>query len=274
MRNHGRSLFTLLLIGLLAVRAASEERPPPANSAPGAEAVRPHWKVGDRWIVETVTRMLPSGAAEAQALRSPAVQWQFTVAGVEKLNGRECFRVDVCCLQPATGPKSSLWIDRRAMCLRQVETQLPVPGGYQSFTESYEFVGDQPSAVLGPLTALPVDLPVFLSGQKGLQKSGYEAVAGAIGTKALGDVGFAFEVEQEAGQATPEEAKGLLSESFTKDLAARPAVEVRLKGVDRQVRQLWQAELPWPAYCDNGTTVSRLVKVTPAKSGSDEKTEK
>jgi len=58
--------------------------------------------------------------------------------------------------------------------------------------------------------------------------------------------------------------KGLFADIFAKDVAVQETVEVRIKGFDRQVRQLWQKGLPWPVYSDNGTTVSRLVKFNAA----------
>ena len=67
----------------------------------------------------------------------------------------------------------------------------------------------------------------------------------------------------------PAEVKGLLADEFAKDLRVRPAVEVRLKRFDRQVRQVWQAGLPWPVYTESGSTTARLIKVIPAGAESE-----
>ena len=75
---------------------------------------------------------------------------------------------------------------------------------------------------------------------------------------------FAFEVRQSF--AKPKATmKGLLADNFAKRLESQTALEVRLEGFDRDVRQLWQPGLPWPTYADNGVTVARLVQVSPAQ---------
>jgi hypothetical protein len=56
-------------------------------------------------------------------------------------------------------------------------------------------------------------------------------------------------------------AKSLTDDAFSKSLTTRPVTEVRLKSLGREVRQLWQAQRPWPIYSDNGYTVARLVSV-------------
>ena len=156
-----------------------------------------------------------------------------------------------------------LWVNKKAHALRQITTQIPVPGGFRILTENYEFRSGQPSPVLSPLTALPVDIPLFRGGQaKGLEKFSYEANVGPAGTKALGDLGFSNEVEQDVQTASADQAKGLLNIDFAKDLTVRPAVEVKLKKFDRQVRQIWRPGLPWPAYSEDGQTTCKLVKVT------------
>ena len=73
-------------------------------------------------------------------------------------------------------PAVRLWADQETFALRQVETRLPVQGNYRTVTESYATNDDQASPVFGPLTALPVDLPLFLRDQtKALSDFSYEA---------------------------------------------------------------------------------------------------
>jgi hypothetical protein len=230
-----------------------------------ADKLKPHWEVGDQWVVETTSQVQQSGTDGKQKPKSKPIQWQFTVQKPEPNDPKGCYRVEVKCLTPGRQPAAVLWADQKSLALKRVETQLPVQGQWRKVVESYQSAGDQPSPVLGPLTALPLDMPVFQSGTKSLQKFTYEAIAGPEGTKAVGDLGFAFEVDQHVAPAGAEQVKGLLHEDFAKELTARPAVEVKLVTSERTVRQLWQPGEPWPSYSSNGRTEARLVKVVRAK---------
>ena len=58
------------------------------------------------------------------------------------------------------------------------------------------------------------------------------------------------------------EPHSLSAESLTN----RPITEVRLKAAGREIRQLWQADQPWPIYCDNGYSVCRLIGHEPVQA--------
>lgn len=268
---------TWFIIGSAAVSAALCWYTPDApgqgeaSDKPAAEvqSPRPAWKVGDRWIVETASRPIQAREDarddDANAVRT---RWQFEVQEIAKLGGREAFRIAIVCLEKGPAqPQTTLWVDQKSLTLRQVQTQLPTADGFRTITESYEFHDGQPAPVMTPLTALPIDLPVFLSGGlKGDQKFEYTATPGPTGKKALGDVSFAFSVSQSSKAAEPARAKSLLHDSFSKDLTTKPAVEIHLKSSDREVQQLWRGDLPWPVFVNNGTTQARLVEVLPANT--------
>lgn len=259
------SLAVMMILGLASLGRTAPEA---ERGMVDLRQVKPKWEVGDQWVVETRTLPIQARREPTGLTRGRPVPWQFTVQQEEKLID-DCYRVEIrCLLEGAPQPVTVLWIDKKSGALRQVQTQFPSADGFRTVTESYDSAGAQPSPVLSMLTALPVDLPAFQGNEaKGLEKYGYESRIGPAGVKNPGELGFAFEVEQEVAQPGAEQVKGLLEEDFAKNLAERPVVEVRLKGVDRQVRQLWQAGLPWPVYADNGTTVARLVKVKPVKAG-------
>ncbi|MGE0756410.1 MAG: hypothetical protein AB7O38_05300 [Pirellulaceae bacterium] len=260
----------LLLTALLAGGSMDHARPTVAAQEPaGGEAFRPKWRVGDAWIVETQTRQLQAREADGPNSQGAIVRWRFHVQSLEKVAGRDCFRVTAECVSQA-GPRVILWIDSVALALRQTQTQMRVGGELRTLTESYEFAGDQPTPVVGPLTALPIDLPLFLGGPtKGTQAFQYESIPGPVGTKALGDVGFSFQVEQGLDTPEPKQVEGLLYDDFAKSLTPGQVVEVQLKTADRQVKQLWQPGMPWPAYSNNGATVARLIKVIPAPAADN-----
>ncbi len=253
----------LILLGPLPAEQA--EKAAPGAQPADAEQYKPQWKTGDQWVVETASLKLQSRTA-AKPERGKPLQWQFTVKGTEKLAETPCYKVEVRCLEGKNQPVTVLWVDQRSMTLRQVQSQIMVQGNYRTVTESYQFK-DRAAPVLAPLTALPLDLPVFPAGAqaKGISEDfTYKSTIGD-GTKSLENLSFQFKVEQQMSPADPKEAKGLLADDFAKSIEAKPVLDVKIKSFDRNVRQLWQPKLPWPAYTDNGQTVAKLVKVTPAE---------
>ncbi len=262
----------LLSLGLLILAVGSwalAAEPAATEAARGAsmDQLMPQWNLGDGWVVETVTAPVQVRGDRTQwKTQARPIQWQFAVQKYEKVINDDCYRVEVRCLEDGPSqPVTVLWIDKQSRTLRQIETQFPVAGELRTVVENYQFSSGQPAPVLTPLTALPVELPVFQGDQaKGLQTYSYQVSSGPAGTKALGELDFAYQVEQEVNKPEPDHVKGLVADSFAKDVAVQETVEVRIKGFDRQVRQLWQKGLPWPVYSDNGTTVSRLVKFNAA----------
>ncbi|NUQ63327.1 MAG: hypothetical protein HUU20_12680 [Pirellulales bacterium] len=259
-----------VLIGLgMACLVWAADPPPAGQRSVDAGQLRPQWQMGDQWIVETVSLPVQVRSAGIAQAKSQPIRWQFAVQKYEKVVSDDCYRVEIRCLEEGQQPTTVLWIDKKSQALKQMQTQIPVPGGFRTVSESYEFASGQPSPVLSPISALPVDLPLFQSGQsKGSQTFTYEANVGAAGTKAVGDLGFAYEIQQEIVEAQPDQVKGLVAEGFAKSLENKPVVEVKLKRFDRQVRQLWQPGQPWPVYSSNGTTTCRLIEVIPAEKKS------
>ena len=263
---------TLLLTAVLAVGLATVPAAQPPTGPPGqgekeinVRRLKPRWKVGDRWIVQTRTMQMQARRQVGQDDRGQPVQWQFQVQGTEKLAGTQCYKVEIKCLaESAMKPSTTIWVDAQTMALRQTKVELPTQGGSRSVTESYEFPGGQPAPVLGPLTALPLDLPLFLDeGTKATSQFVYETYVGPAGTKAIGEIGFTRGVRQDVGLKETEGVKSLLDEQFVKSLPTDPLVEVQLSSQERSVRQLWQAGGLWPAYSDNGVTQAKLLRVLP-----------
>lgn len=245
------------------------------------DSLVPHWDLGDRWTVETVSRPLHVRADVSLTTSSPPLRWQFEVSRLDESLSRECFRVEVTCQTQGQGiPKTAFWLDRESFALRRITTFLPIPGGFEEMTISYDAGSGQPAPILGPLSAVPIDTPVLYAGAKGLQTFCYTSHFGATQRKELGDVGFVHQVEQQISELPQDEvrklfsehfAKSLVDDPFAKSLTTRPVTEVRLKSQGREIRQLWQPQRPWPIYCDNGYTVSRLVSAErPGEMSSEE----
>ncbi|HKI37687.1 MAG TPA: hypothetical protein VKA46_37895 [Gemmataceae bacterium] len=266
--------FVLLFLGLLGlgaglIGALAADGPADVKG----EDLKPKWNVDDSWVIETTTKVIQARNDLGEKKPAP-INWKLTVKKAEKVAGHECHRLDVACLDDKgnvdkTQPGSVLWIDQKSMALRQLQTQLPVPGGFRTITESYAFGDNQPAPVTAPLTALVLDVPLFTPGAtRGLEKFSYEAVSGAGGKRAANDVAFAVDIEQHITPAKEEDVKRLVSDEFkefNRDLKAKPVVEVKLKTSEREVRQLWQVGQPWPLYANNGQTTARLIKVTLAQ---------
>jgi len=242
--------------------AAAKARNPDAVN-PDAVAPtlpRPAWKVGDSWVIETVTDRVQDRTARVP--RGAAIRWEFKVAAIEKLNGQDCYRIDVTC--QATGrvrPETSLWCGTRTLTLRQMRTTIAVAGQYRTILESYDAPANAATPVLTPLNALPIDLPAFLPpGAKGLGSFRYVSQPLPAGSKDPTLVRFAHTVKQDIA---PAGAKALeqVPTQFAKDLERKPIVEVRLQDHERTVTQLWQPGKPWPVFTNNGRTRATLVSV-------------
>lgn len=264
-----------LLLALVTTTAQAQEKTEPAPTRSAAvQPLAPRWNLGDRWTIETVGKRLQvRRGGEVPTIRP--IQWQFKVSQYEKTVANDCFRVEIRCLASKDGhPLTTVWVDREARALRQVTTEIPVPDGFQSLTVSYDFDSEQPGPVLGPLTALPIDVPVFLAARsKGLETFRYRSAIGPPERKEVGDIGFDHEVEQRIAAVDADEVRQLMAAAFekslddgplAKSLAEKPVTEVRLKAAGREIRQLWQSGSPWPIYCDNGYCVSRLVSIDSA----------
>lgn len=266
-------LGTLLAIvaGGWALTSAQQRSPAAVREGELAvEKLQPRWKVGDRWDIETQTQQVQRRETITRdSSLAPPLTWRFTVQAEEQVAERPCFRVQIDCLDAQVqAPVARLWVDRESYALRQVQTQHTVAGEVRTMTESYEFPTGQPSPVMAAmLVLLPVDLPMFQQADaKGTKTFEFEAISGPAGVKAFDELSFSYAIEQSVSGAQEDQVKGLLHAEFSKSLAREPMARVQLSTRNRKVSQLWQANLPWPAFSDNGVTRSRLVKVERAEN--------
>ncbi len=282
----GSSLLAICSSGLAQqVEATTPVRSPETQRSATTQPLTPNWNLGDKWTVEAAGRSVQTRRGGELPMLKP-IQWQFALSRFEKSLTHDCFRVEVRCLESVDGhPLTILWVDRDTRALRQVTTEIPVPGGFQQMTVSYEFENGQPGPVLGPLTALPIDLPATLTtNAKRLEAFQYTASIGPPGKKEIGDLAFAHDVERHVAPIAAAEVRQLMVGTFAKSLEGgaaakalsdealveRPVTEVRLKSANREIRQLWQTGNPWPIYCDNGYCVSRLVSHSAAAGAKEQ----
>jgi len=270
---------TRLVVGMVALLGAlscgwllldSLAAQQPDNKKVTGEQLRPKWNVGDVWLIETST--LPTQERSEDRKPEPTkAKWEFKVVKDDaKVHKYDCYQVEVQCKDEPDQPKSTLWVEKKTMTLRQFQTQIPVPGGFKKIVESYATDNEQPAVpVVGPLSVLPIDLPFFRSGESKAAKEefSYEAVSSELGKKDIKDIGFAIPISQQVATVKPADVKGLVIEDLRKGLdeKEKPVVEVNLEVAGRKVRQLWQSGYPWPVFSDNGSTQMRLLKFTPAK---------
>lgn len=245
-----RLTLSVLLAGF-AGRAAADDAPQP-------DAFRPDWQIGLAWVVESTG--LQTAGNSAAASNRPA-RFQFTVKSLAKLDGRQCYLVEVKCLDAEVQPATTLWVDRASMTLRRVATQVPVPGGFRDVVETYGSASGQPFPAFAPLTNPPLELPYLMSGVKGDQTFVYDVTGGPQEAKQLGDVGFRFGVTQQFSSPDPDSVGELLPDDYTKDVRRKPSLEVRLQMAPAKAYQLWQQGSPWPVYAENGVAKSRLVEI-------------
>lgn len=255
-RRCARFLFAAIMLWCCnttpRTRAADDDLQP--------QTYRPQWKVGQHWVVSSVSLQSQAGQPVAKAEKE-AVRWQFAVRATEAVDNHSCFKVEIKCLAGAQDSVTTLWVDEQSMTLRRVQTQLPVAGGWRTVTENYSSASGQPFPAFAPLTVPPLELPLFLAGTKGTQTFAYEASSAPTTEKGVDDVRFSFSVDQQFTQPPADKIKGLVPDEYSKDLIQKPVIEVQLKAAGAQVRQLWQSGLPWPVYSNNGIAESRLVEV-------------
>ena len=226
------------------------------------QAYKPTWHVGEQWIVETLNQPFQIRRSPTSAPKPRPVRWEFRVQAIEKIDRWECFKATIECLTTdGPKPRTTLWIDRQSMMLKRMQTELPFQGKVRTVTENYVSRSGQPAPVLTGSTVLPLDLPLFQAGTKGVEKFSYETRLGPEGTKAADEISFAYGVEQRMTPAKPDQVKGVLPNEYTKDLVRKPVIEVRLRTTGSEVRQLWQPGFPCPVYSDNGVMQARLIEV-------------
>lgn len=230
----------------------------PAGQPAVKEQLRPRWQVGQRWVVETTKKIVHASHDPAAAR---PIRWQFTVTRREWVGGQECFRVEIACRNIEGVPGMTIWVDAQTLALRQVETGLLVQGEIRRVRERYEADDVTGSPVVGLPSSLPLDLPVFAAGSSSSGRFGYQAVMVDDDDRHTADLAFAVAVEQDVKPAGRAEVLRLIGDDSRIGRKARPAFDVRLRSHGREVRQLWQAGLPWPSFSASDGSTSRLVEV-------------
>lgn len=241
-----------------------DDKKPADPNPPGSAEVKPAWKVGDSWVVETFADATQARTDKPQ--QTKPVQWQFTIEKQEKVGDVDAVKVKVECQLPGQQPQTALWLDQKRLSLVQMQTQFAVQGEKRTVTEKYTH-GQLGAPVFVPVTAIPLDIPCFL--EKGVKATKFAYTATQPlppGIKNADAGGFEYEVTQATRPVTAAEMKKFtpLAKSFVKSIQDKPTVVFDMTAGSRQVTQVWQADLPWPVYSTNGRTEARLVKITRA----------
>ena len=258
----GRAIVAVVLA--ITTYQTTDEAVTPISAA----QVRPRWTVGDSWIVECKTPTIQVRDHKAGIQESKSVRWRFVVKSLSPFDGKPAFRIDVRCVGEIRRPRVTLWVDHATMSTRQIEYEVPTKTGFRKLTESYYTASGQASPILGPLPALPIDIPVFLENAKSLKQFEYQARAQPVGAKNVaGNLAFAIEVKQEE-TATPTmsaDVGKLIHSEFAKNVAVETGLRIKLQSHGRVVKQLWMPKAPWPLHSSNGVTTSRLVEFSRKK---------
>ena len=252
----------LAAAGLAWLCAIGPPGPTPAKAAddPAPDLARPTWRIGDTWVVETVTDQIQVPEAKP-AEKSPPIHWSFKVAGFVDVGGRKCYQVDITCqAKGRVRPSSTLFIDAQTMMLRELRTQMAGFGRFQTIRESYEPQGGQVSPVLTFGNVLPIDLPAFLPKQSKAASFSYVSQSLPAGAKEPDLNRFGHAVTQQVVRPSGKSLQ-LIPSRYAKALDRQPVVEVRLVDQNRSVVQLWKQGNPWPVYTHNGRTEAKLVSV-------------
>ncbi len=234
-----------------------------------AEAFRPSWKVGQKWVVETVSLQSQVRKALTPTAVNRPVRWQFHVDGAEVIEGKKCFRVVLSCLEPGENPETTLWVQQDSLTLLQIQLQLPSQEGFRTVTETYRSDSGQPFPAISALTVPPIDLPLFVAGAKGTSSFQYRASTAPEGVKDAASVDFSISIEQQLTEPNDDDLRQLLPQQFAKSADNAAVVEVRLKSGRSDVRQLWQKGSPWPVYSTNGVATARLIRESGSADGAE-----
>jgi hypothetical protein len=261
LSRHAVAIFAVCVVTCVTLASIAEEKP---DIDALASVEQPKWAVGDTWTIETVSEKI-QGREATPARKSPPIRWQFRVAELEKLAGRDCYRIEVECLaRGRIRPKSVMWVDEESGFLRQYQTELAVNGKMRPIVESYDHAKDEPAPVVTPISAVPIVMPAFAKkgskSSKAVNSFTYTSAPVPAGAKAkdLGMTSFAYEVSQTANIAGAK-ALEVLPGGRAKDLDAKPITQVNINTPHERVTQLWQAGKPWPVFVDNGVTKAYLV---------------
>jgi hypothetical protein len=255
--RHAMAIAAVCVVTCVGLAAIAQDQP---DEGALATVDKPQWKVGDTWMIETVSTKI-QGRETEPARKSPPIRWQFRVADLEKLAGRDCYRIEVECLaRGRIRPKSIMWVDEDSGFLRQYQTELAVGGTMRPIVESYDHAKGQPSPVVTPISAVPIVMPAFVKKGSKVNSFSYTSAPMPAGAKAkdLGLVTFAYEVSQTQGVAG---AKALeaIPKGLSKNLDKKPVTQINIASPTSTVTQLWQEGQPWPLFVDNGTTKAYLV---------------
>lgn len=230
--------------------------------------MRLDWQTGDRWTVETVPQM--SVTSDASSSAGKGIRWSFEVTGTDKIHDRNCWRASIRCAEPGVrSPEVEIWVDQKSGMLIRTTSRVKRGERTAEFTETYLTSDGQPTPVLGMLSSLPLDMPIFnsLAGRtKSLEPQIYETVIGNGKTKSLEDLGFASIVSQNIKSVPAAQVKSLNVPAAS----SSENVNVEIRSGNRTVRQIWAPGKPWPIFSDNGVTHSRLLEYIPANSEGDE----
>ncbi len=229
--------------------------------AENAGLTQPKWDVGKTWTVESVSQRI-QGREEAPARKPVPIRWQFRVAELENLAGRDCYRIEIECLaRGRIRPKSMIWVDQKSGFLRQYKTELAVAGRMRPMIESYDHAKGAAAPIVTPVNALPIALPAFVAPGSKANSFVYTSAPMPAGAKAkdLGLVTFAHEVTQTATQAGPKALEIIPAEGRPKSIEQNPLTEVSIGTGGETITQIWQQGQPWPVFVDNGRTKAYLV---------------
>jgi hypothetical protein len=256
--RHAAAIVAMCAVTSLGLAALAEDTKPAAGALAAVD--QPRWTVGDTWTIETVSAKI-QGREEQPARKSPPIRWQFRVADLEKLAGRDCYRIEVECLaRGRIRPKSVMWVDEESGFLRQYQTELAVNGNMRPIVESYDHVKGEPAPVVTPISAVPIVMPAFIKKGSKVNSFSYTSAPMPAGAKAkdLGLVTFAHEVSQTSGIAGAK-ALEVLPKGLSKSLDKKSVTQINIATATEKVTQLWQEGEPWPVYVDNGVTKAYLV---------------
>lgn len=220
-----------------------------------ADDYKPNWQIGDAWTVQTVSRL-----SHTSSNPSVVAKWQFRVVGQTSIGTRLQFQVGVSMISPVRQlDVVTFYADASTFSLSSVEARVRMAGRDVWLTESYGRDSGQLSPVIATMSPLPIAMPLFHGQAKGAETYTYLLTGKELLTKNA-QLSFRHWVRQTIQRPDPQALHSVESIELTKSVDQPNLVEVTISD-SRRVRQIWQANMPWPILTEDGTTTATLIDV-------------
>ncbi len=218
----------------------------------------PHWKVGDRWVLEATYRDLKVPGE----VWLPPIKWNFVVKSMKNVHRQDCYVLHIYPKNRRMKNQAILYLSTLDLHPMRVIEIFPTPSGVKS--EERDIDPFHPQPLFSEDSLIPYDLPLFplirtdVQGADGFgayrepEKKKFDSVSSVSGFK------FKFRKSVSQGNKKPERKYADVFGSY-KQKGETFQVELTDESTKNSTTQLWQAGLPWAVSSDSTQRKVKLV---------------